>query len=163
MKAIKRISLTFCLITTIAVAAAAQNALSAPPAVTAGSGSIQTQKSLYERLGGYNAIAAVVDDFIGRLVSDKQLAPFFQGHSTDSLKKIRQHVVDQICEGAGGPCIYTGRDMKTSHKGLGITEAQWDASAKHLVETLDKFKVPAKEKDEVLAFVSTLKKDIVEK
>ena len=163
MKAIKRISLTFCLITTIAVAAAAQNALSAPPAVTAGPGSTQTQKSLYERLGGYNAIAAVVDDFIGRLVSDKQLAPFFQGHSTDSLKKIRQHVVDQICEGAGGPCIYTGRDMKTSHKGLGITEAQWDASAKHLVETLDKFKVPAKEKDEVLAFVSTLKKDIVEK
>jgi hemoglobin len=164
MKTIKRISLAFGLIAALASVAAAQNALSVPPAVTGGSNvATQTQKSLYERLGGYNAIAAVVDDFIGRLVSDKQFAPFFQGHSTDSLKRIRQHIVDQFCEAAGGPCIYTGRDMKTSHKGLGITEPQWDAAAKHLVATLDKFKVPAKEKDELLAFVTSLKKDIVEK
>lgn len=79
------------------------------------------------------------------------------------MKRIRQHIVDQFCAGAGGPCIYTGRDMKTSHQGLGITEAQWDAAAKHLVATLDKFKVTAKEKDELLAFVTSLKKDIVEK
>ena len=163
MKTIKQIALTICLITTMAVAAAAQNALSAPPAETGGPGSAQTQKSLYERLGGYTPIAAVVDDFIGRLVSDKQFAPFFQGHSTDSLKRIRQHIVDQFCEAAGGPCIYTGRNMQSSHKGLGITEPQWDAAAKHLVATLDKFKVPAKEKDELLAFVTSLKKDIVEK
>ena len=67
------------------------------------------KKSLYERLGGYNAIAAVVDDFVGRLVSDKQFERFFTGHSTDSKKRIRQHIVDQLCAAAGGPCVYTGR------------------------------------------------------
>ena len=121
------------------------------------------EKSLYERLGGYDAIAAVVDDFIGRLVADKRFEKFFVGHSEDSLKKIRQHVVNQFCAAAGGPCLYTGRDMRTSHHGLGITGDDWDASAKHLVETLDKFKVPEKEKNDLLAFVTSLKKDIVDK
>jgi hemoglobin len=121
------------------------------------------EKSLYDRLGGYDAIAAVVDDFIGRLVADKRFEKFFVGHSEDSLKKIRQHVVNQFCAAAGGPCLYTGRDMRTSHHGLGITSDDWDASAKHLVETLDKFKVPEKEKNDLLAFVTSLKKDIVDK
>jgi hemoglobin len=120
-------------------------------------------KSLYERIGGYNALAAVVDDFIGRLVSDKRFEKFFAGHSDDSKKRIRQHILDQFCAATGGPCIYLGRDMKTSHAGLGITESDWDAAAKHLVASLDKFKVPEKEKGEVLAFVTNLKKDIVEK
>ena len=120
-------------------------------------------KSLYQRLGGYDAIAAVTDDFIGRLATDKQIAKYFAGHSEDSLKKIRQHVVDQLCVATGGPCIYTGRDMKTSHAGMGITEADWNQAAGLLVQTLDKFKVPAAEKGEVLAAVSALKKDIVEK
>src|SRR4030095_444403 len=122
-------------------------------------GAPQKAPSLYERLGGYNAIALVVDDFIGRLVADKQFAKFFGGFSDDSKKRIRQHFVDQLCAATGGPCVYTGRDMKTAHAGLGITEAQWDAAAKHLVASLDKFKVPEKEKGEVLAFVTTLKKD----
>ena len=121
------------------------------------------EKSLYERVGGYNALAAVVDDFIGRLVADKQFEKFFIGHSIDSKKKIRQHILDQFCAATGGPCIYTGRDMKTTHGGLGITEADWDAAAKHLAASLDKFKVAEKEKGEILAFVTTLKKDIVEK
>jgi hemoglobin len=105
----------------------------------------------------------VTDDFIGRLAGDPQLGKFFAGHSTHSLKKIRQLVVDQLCNATGGPCVYIGLDMKTSHAGLGITEKDWDASVKHLVATLDKFNVPAKEKDEVLTTVSSLKKDIVEK
>jgi hemoglobin len=121
------------------------------------------EKSLYQRLGGYDALAAVVDDFVGRLVADKQFEKFFVGQSNDSKKRIRQHVLDLFCNATGGPCIYTGRDMKTSHTGLGITEADWNAAAKHLVASLDKFKVPEKEKGEVLAFVTTLKKDIVEK
>ena len=121
------------------------------------------EKSLYERVGGYNALAAVVDDFIGRLVSDKQFEKFFIGQSTDSKKRIRQHILDQFCAATGGPCIYTGREMKTSHAGLGITNAEWDAAAKHLVASLDKFKVPEKEKGEILAFVTSQKKDIVEK
>ena len=121
------------------------------------------EKSLYERVGGYNALAAVVDDFIVRLVTDKQFEKFFSGHGNDSKKRIRQHILDQFCAATGGPCVYTGRDMKTTHAGLGITEAQWDGAAKHLVASLDKFKVPEKEKGEILAFVTGLKKDIVEK
>ena len=121
------------------------------------------EKSLYERVGGYNALAAVVDDFIGRLVSDKQFEKFFSGHGTDSKKKIRQHLLDQFCAATGGPCVYTGRDMKTTHGGLGITEADWNTATKHLTASLDKFKVPEKEKGELLTFVTSLKKDIVEK
>ena len=119
--------------------------------------------SLYTRLGGYNAIAAVTDDFIGRLAADKQVSRFFVGHSQDSLMKIRQHVVEFLCNATGGPCVYMGRDMKTSHKGMGITESDWDLSVKALVATLDKFKVPEKEKGEVLAAVEPLKAQIVEK
>jgi hemoglobin len=119
--------------------------------------------SLYARLGGYDAIAAVVDDFIGRLASDPQFTKFFAGHSQDSIHRIRQLIVDQFCQVTGGPCVYIGRDMKTAHKGLGISEADWNASVKHLVASLDKFKVPEKEKGELLAMVSKLKDDIVEK
>jgi hemoglobin len=121
------------------------------------------EKSLYERVGGYNALAAVVDDFVGRLIGDKQFEKFFTGASTDTKKRIRQHILDQFCAATGGPCVYMGREMKTSHAGLGITNAEWDAAAKHLVASLDKFKVPEKEKGEILAFVVSLKKDIVEK
>jgi len=134
-------------------------------ATASANGTLQPQgeKSLYERIGGYNALAAVVDDFIGRLVTDKRFEKFFVGHSEDSRKRIRQHILDQFCAATGGPCIYTGRDMKTTHHGLGITDADWDAAAKHLVASLDRFKVPEKEKGEVLSFVTSLKKDIVEK
>lgn len=121
------------------------------------------RKSLYARLGGYDAIAAVVDDFVGRLVADRQFERFFSGHSNDSKKRIRQHILDQFCMAAGGPCVYTGRTMRASHEGLGITEAQWEAAAKHLVASLDKFKVPEREKKELLDFVTTQKADIVEK
>ena len=120
-------------------------------------------KTLYQRLGGYDAIAAVTDDFIGRMAADKQLGRFFVGHSTGSLKRIRQLVVDQLCAATGGPCVYIGRDMKTAHKGMGISKAEWNAAAGHLVATLDKFKVPEAEKKEVLAAITSLEKDIVEK
>ncbi len=103
----------------------------------------------------------MTDDFIGRLVADKQITRFFTGASTDSKKRIRQLVVDQICAATGGPCIYIGRSMKASHEGLGITESDWQVSVGHLVAALDKFKVPQKEKDELLAAVSSLKPDIV--
>ncbi len=128
-----------------------------------GSPAISQEKSLYVRLGGYDAIAAVTDDFLGRLIKDPQFVRFFSGISTDSVKRIRQRIVDQLCMATGGPCFYTGRDMKTSHAGLGITEKDWEASANHLVATLNKFNVPEKEKNEVLAIVTSVKKDIVEK
>jgi hemoglobin len=120
-------------------------------------------KTLYQRLGGYDAIAAVSDDFIMRLGTSKSLSRFVVSLSDDSKKKLRQHLVDFLCNATGGPCIYLGRDMKTVHTGLGITEADWKESVDALVATLDKFKVPEKEKGEVLAAVSSLKKDIVEK
>jgi hemoglobin len=119
--------------------------------------------TLYKRLGGYDAIAAVTDDFIGRLATDAQLGKFFTGHSTDSTQRIRQHVVDFLCVATGGPCVYKGRDMKTAHAGLGISEADWNKGVSHLVATLDKFKVPQKEKDDLLAAASGLKNDIVDK
>lgn len=123
--------------------------------------SAQSGDTLYKRLGGYDAIAAVTDDFIGRLATDKQVGRFFAGASQSTQKHIRQLVVDFLCNATGGPCLYLGRDMKTVHTGLKITEKDWDVSVKHLTATLDKFKVPAKEKGEVLAAVGGLKKDIV--
>jgi len=124
---------------------------------------MEKPKTLYQRLGGYDAIAAVTDDFIGRLATDKQLGKFVVGHSEDSLKKLRQRVVEQLCAATGGPCVYTGRDMKTAHKGMGISESDWNLAVNHLIATLDKFKVPAAEKNELLTAVSALKADIVEK
>jgi hemoglobin len=123
----------------------------------------QNRESLYARVGGYDALALVVDDFIVRLATDKRFERFFAGFSNDSKQRLRQHILDQFCKAAGGPCVYLGRDMKTTHGGLGITEADWDAAAKHLVAAMDKYKVPQKEKDELMAFVGTQKKDIVEK
>jgi hemoglobin len=131
--------------------------------ITNSSLSIAQEKTLYQRLGGYDAIAAVVDDFVAQLATDPSMSVFFKGHSTDSIKKIRMHIIDFICNAAGGPCAYTGRDMKTSHKGLGITEAQWNKSVEYLKNTLNKFKVPEKEQNELFAAVSSVKKDIVEK
>ena len=119
--------------------------------------------SLYKRLGGYDAIAAVTDDFVPRLVNDKQVGRFLLGLSENSKGHLRQLFVEFVCAGTGGPCVYTGRDMKTSHKGLGITGSDWDIAVKHLIATLEKFKVPEKEKGELLAVVSSLKGDIVEK
>lgn len=132
-------------------------------ALFASSQIVSAQDSLYKRLGGYDALAAVTDKFIARLATDKQLGRFFVGASDDSKKRIRQLLLDQLCAATGGPCIYLGRDMKTAHKGLGITESDWDIGIRHLVATLDEFKVPKREKDEVLSALSTLKKDIVEK
>ncbi|MEZ5427472.1 MAG: group 1 truncated hemoglobin [Pyrinomonadaceae bacterium] len=121
------------------------------------------EKSLYQRLGGYDALAAVSDDFIMRLGKSKILGRFVVGLSNDSKMKLRQHFVEFLCNATGGSCVYTGRDMKTVHTGLGINEEDWEESVKLLNETLDKFKVPEKERTEVLAAVSSLKEQIVEK
>ena len=119
--------------------------------------------SLYKRLGGYDAIAAVMDDFLAQMAKDKQLSRFLVGLSDSSKGRLRQLAIEQLCQAAGGPCVYVGRDTKTAHKGLGITESDWDLSVKALVASLDKFKVPAAEKGELLTLVSSLKPDIVEK
>jgi len=138
--------------------AACTAALAAPPAATPA-----PQPSLYQRLGGYDAVAAVCDDFIPRLVTDPQLGRFFVGLSKDSGARIRQHLVDLVCNATGGPCLYLGRDMKTSHAGLGITASDWNVGVARLKDTLAKFRVPQREQDELIGVVATLQKDIVEK
>jgi hemoglobin len=122
-----------------------------------------TGDSLYKRLGGYDAIAAVTDDFIGRLATDKKLGKFFVGLSDNSKARVAQLVKDQLCAATGGPCAYIGRDMKTSHRGMGITEEEWNIAVKHLVDTLNKFKVGQKEQQDLAAALTTLKPDIVER
>jgi len=119
------------------------------------------QDSLYKRLGGYDALAAVTDDFLGRLLADPKESRFFVGLSTDSKTKVRQHVVDFLCAASGGPCKYTGRDMETAHTGLNITEDDWNIAVKALADTLNKFKVPAREQGEVIGAIAPLKSKIV--
>lgn len=120
-------------------------------------------KSLYHRLGGYDFIAALVDDFIPRIGKDPQLAKFVSSLSVSSRRRNRQLIVDQMCEATGGPCFYIGRTMEASHQGLGITEADWELSLKLFAATLDKFKMAQPEREELTAILNKLKDDIVQK
>ena len=121
-----------------------------------------SQKTLYERLGGYDAISAVANDLVPRLQADSRLGRFWQHRGEDGVKREIQLLIDFLCSSAGGPLYYTGRDMKTSHKGMKISESDWAALLGHLNATLDAFKVPQPERGEVLAFIQSTKADIVE-
>ena len=116
--------------------------------------------SLYQRLGGKESITAVVDTFVGKVGADKRINGFFA--STD-LAKLKMHLVNQICEASGGPCKYTGRTMKQTHAGMGVTDAAFGALVDDLVSALDHHKVGKTEKDELLAVLGPMKGDIVEK
>jgi len=117
-------------------------------------------KPLYERLGGKEAITAVVDTFVGKVGADKRINGYFA--STD-LTKLKMHLVNQICQASGGPCKYTGRTMKLTHAGMGVTNAAFDALVEDLVAALDHHKVRKTEKDELLAVLGPMRSDIVEK
>ena len=119
-------------------------------------------ESLYQRLGGYDAIAAATDDLLARLQSDPQLRDYWKGASTNNQRKARQLIVDFMAEAAGGPVYYTGRDMKTSHVGMHIVASDWEAFMRHAAATLDHLAVEDREKAEVLAFFASLKDDVVE-
>ncbi len=114
--------------------------------------------TLFERLGGKGAITAVVEDFVGRVAADKRINGKF---ALANIPRLKMLLVEQICAASGGPCTYTGRDMKTAHAGMGITGAQFDALVEDLVATLDKFKVPTREKNELLSLLGPMKSDIV--
>ena len=121
-----------------------------------------SKKTLYERLGGYDALNAVADDLLPRLRGDAQLGRFWQHRGEDGIRRERQLLVDFLSASTGGPMYYTGRDMKTSHKGMKISESDWTIFLGHAGATLDAFKVPPAERQEVVAFVLSLKADIVE-
>jgi hemoglobin len=121
-----------------------------------------SNKTLYERLGGYDAICAVSEDLLPRLMSDPRLRRFWDHRGEDGLNREKQLLIDFLCASSGGPMYYTGRDMKVSHKGMKISEADWAAFLGHANATLDAFKVPPTERSEVVAFVQSLKKYIVE-
>src|SRR5262249_54245055 len=119
--------------------------------------------SLYTRLGGYDAIAAVVDDLLPRLRADDLLSRFWVSpRSVNNHNPERQLAVDFIVSAAGGPTIYLGRDMRMSHKGMGITKADYAAFMRCLSVTLDTFAVPEPERSEVVAFTTSLESEIVE-
>jgi len=117
--------------------------------------------SLYQRLGGYDAIAAVTDDFLGRALPDPRIAPFFKGLEPKDLQRVRQHLVDQLCNATGGPCYYPGKDMKTAHQELEITNDVWNQFTGHLNETMTRFKIADRERNELVVIVGSLKSSIV--
>ena len=117
-------------------------------------------KSLYERLGGKPAITAVVDDFVGRVAADSRINGKFANTDIPRLKML---LVEQICQASGGPCAYSGRSMKATHAGMGVSSGDFDALVGDLVATLNKFKVPEREKNELLGALGPMKGDIVEK
>ncbi len=129
----------------------------------AGCGTMDTKSSmpsLYERLGGKPAITAVVEDFVGRVAADNRINGRF---ANANIPRLKMMLVDQICAASGGPCTYTGRDMKSAHAGMGISGAEFDALVGDLVATLNAFKVPEREKNELLGALGPMKKDIAER
>ena len=120
------------------------------------------EKTLYERLGGYDAIAAVPDNLLPRLEHDAQLGRFWANRGDDGIAREKQLLIDYLCTSAGGPMLYTGRDMQISHKGMGITESDWQVFIGHVKATLAEFQVPQQEQDDVLAFIDSTRADIVE-
>jgi hemoglobin len=115
--------------------------------------------SLYERLGGLDAITAVVDAFVARCAGDGRINAKFARSDVPRLKKM---LVDQVCEAAGGPWTYTGRTMKETHDGMGVTAGEFDALVEDLIATLDEFGVPKAEQDELLGLLGPMRGEIVE-
>ena len=120
------------------------------------------QPTLYARLGGYDAISAVANDLLPRLQADTQLGRFWQNRGEDGITREKQLLIDFLCSSAGGPMFYTGRDMKISHQGMQISASDWAAFMGHLHATLETFKVPQAEVDDVIAFIESTKADMVE-
>jgi hemoglobin len=116
-------------------------------------------QSLYDRLGGKDALTAVVDDFVARCAGDDRINAKFARTDIPRLKKM---LVDQVCEATGGPCTYTGRDMKETHTGMGVTKGEFDSLVEDLVATLDGFSVPKPEQQELLGLLAPMQGDIVE-
>ena len=154
MRSVKTFLAAACLVGVFATGAAAQN-------TNPGTAAAPAQKSLYDRLGGLEAITAVVDEFIKNLAADERVNKKL-AKSGMNVPRVRLHLIEQVCAATGGPCKYTGLSMKTSHKNMGVTEGEFNAVVEDLVKALDKFNVPAQEKNELLGALAAMKGDIVE-
>ena len=121
------------------------------------------EATLYRRLGGYDTIAAFVDQWAGRFLADPPLAAYFRGMSNDTKGKARQLIVDFIAASLGGPTLYTGRTMRVLHEGLGISAEEYAAIAGHAADTLDDLGVPPDAREEFLAWFDSLQGDIIER
>lgn len=148
MRKMKAIVFAACLLGALAVSASAQGTMSS-----------STQKSLYERLGGLDAIKAVVGEFAARVLADDRINKKF---AKSDPKRLTLHLVEQVCMVTGGPCQYTGLDMKKSHKNMKVTDGEFNALVEDLVGALDKFNVPAQEKNDLLKILGGLHDQIVE-
>jgi hemoglobin len=115
--------------------------------------------SLYERLGGLDAIRAVVDSFVARCAGDDRINRKFE---RSDIPRLKHMLVDQVCEATGGPCTYTGRAMRETHDGMGVTAGEFDALVEDLVATLDEFDVPKAEQEELLSLLGPMRDEIVE-
>jgi hemoglobin len=122
----------------------------------------EAKKTLYERLGGYDAITAVANDLLTRLRADPQLGRFWAHRGEDGIEREKQLLIDFLCASAGGPMYYRGRDMALTHRGMRISESDWNVFLGHAAATLAKLEVPETEQGEVVTFVESLKKRIVE-
>jgi hemoglobin len=118
--------------------------------------------SLYVRLGGYDAVASVADNLLPRLIGDDQLGRFWAHRGDDGIQREKQLLINFLCNAAGGPVVYTGRDMKATHAGMRLSDSDWSIFIDHLKATLDSFSLPDQERNDVLGFIESLKGDIVE-
>ncbi len=157
MKTIATIITTLCLLFTTALADDAKK--EAPKTAKKEAPKKEAKKSLYDRLGGQTAIEAVVKEFATKTLADERVNKKFSKSNADRIVK---DLTDFVCKATGGPCKYTGYDMKKAHKNMGVTQGEFDAIVEDLVATLDKFKVPEEEKKELLAKLGPLAKDIIE-
>jgi hemoglobin len=154
MRKLMMLVMALCLLGALAVSAAAQNSNT-----SGGAAAAPAQKSLYERLGGLEAIKAVIGEFAGRVLADERINKKF---AKSDPQRLTLHLVEQVCMATGGPCKYTGMDMKKTHKNMKVTEGEFNALVEDLVAALDKFSVPAQEKTDLLHLLAPLKDQIVE-
>jgi hemoglobin len=148
MRRVKTMVAVLCLLGLLGASAQAQGAKSSTG-----------QKSLYERLGGLDAIKAVVGEFAARVLADERVNKKF---AKTNAPRLTHYLVEQVCAATGGPCQYTGNSMKKTHKNMKVTTGEFNALVEDLVKALDKFNVPEAEKNELLSALAPMKADIVE-
>jgi hemoglobin len=121
-----------------------------------------SEKSLYERLGGYDGISGFASNLLPRLQGDAALGRFWANRGADGIAREKQLLIDYLCSVAGGPMVYTGRDMSVSHKGMKINESDWETFLGHAGAAIEELGVPKAEADDVVTFVLSIKDDIVD-